>query len=830
MADIIKFATGEELKAILEANNQMVSGMTPEEARVALKLVESGGKLMTGSATTGGANNVVQFPETDASGAFNGYVSGGGTTSAANSATASATSAATIAQGVTESGKTTVLGVLSMNLPTIAAAVAPILGVSLGAGLYSANPDFWTKISKTLLPFCYNDTEVAPALIDANGQVYINGKLVDSLQEFFESEDIGKEGYVSDLDVFNFALPIQTGNLIYLKSDINGSNRYGYRQFIVGPISIPDNIKFAGNIDKRLKGLDGVMASKEPFSLTFEYTVNVWYNKPSEGQEPDRVDTRYEKLNATAQSSGGIYYTAFNSLFNIAGTGLYVKYIEVKCPFSLSSDGNDLSIKNAYNVAKTILGDRIVSYFPEGSSKWTGTKPANPASGSVNVTVDASGNTEPYYPITLPTGEPGVSNNPATNPDPTAPVEFPKVGTYIPTVVSPSTYPPEIPVPDETARTSPIETYVPDLSVNLNPKADPSAEPVPAPEPAPDPYPDLKPPASGGNSPSVVFPLPGDFPSIVPVSGSGLIHVYNPTPQEMISFGNWLWVTYADASIQKLWNNPFDGVISAHELYATPSNDGRDNIRSGFLVCPTSAALVRQRYTTIDCGSMVVPEYYGNYLDYAPYSKAHVYLPFIGIVELDVDDIVGHGVNITYHIDSYNGSCIAQITVAKTDYENTVYQFSGNCSVEIPLAGGSQAAIKAGLISAAATGISSIVGGLASMLGGNIAGGIGGIAYGIGGAVSQAVSQKSSVQHSGTFGASYGAMGIKKPYFIIHRPIQKIVVNYNEDYGFPAHKRVRIGNCKGFLRVREVHAVSSTATDEEKARIEELLKDGVFVS
>ena len=73
-------------------------------------------------------------------------------------------------------------------------------------------------------------------------------------------------------------------------------------------------------------------------------------------------------------------------------------------------------------------------------------------------------------------------------------------------------------------------------------------------------------------------------------------------------------------------------------------------------------------------------------------------------------------------------------------------------------------------------------------------------------------------------------MGIKKPYFIIHRPIQKMVVNYNEDYGFPAHKRVRIGNCKGFLRVREVHAASSTATDEEKARIEELLKEGVFVS
>ena len=61
MADIIKFATGQELQTILEASNQMVAGMSPEEARAALKLVESG-QLMTGSAKTGGANNVIQLP------------------------------------------------------------------------------------------------------------------------------------------------------------------------------------------------------------------------------------------------------------------------------------------------------------------------------------------------------------------------------------------------------------------------------------------------------------------------------------------------------------------------------------------------------------------------------------------------------------------------------------------------------------------------------------------------------------------------------------------------------------------------------------------------
>ena len=793
MADIIQFATGNELQQIITESNKMVSGMTTQEAANALKLVGTEGKMVTGPAVLKPNTNVIEFPNSSASEAITEYVNQGGQLSASNSATVSTTTgAANLTVGKTAAGTTTVLGVLTMNLPTVAAAIAPVLGVGVGVGLYELNPDLWEKISRKLLPFCWENTEVAPAVIDESGQVYLSKEMFDAFQEIMQEEGIGAEHFTGpgnvDLGVNG---PINC-TTIGVGSKVNKS-------LTVESITASSPVFGTQyDLDDGSNNSDWTAASPTNFSL-----------KLAEYSRPEDVHS-YTYNNLT------VYHCGTRDLTREKG-GL---------PESAPQSG--------YNYKEVawvmVYGTALQKYFPEGLSEWTGNTTSDYTQGAINVVQNKDGLTHPYYPVTIPVGDPGVSNSPAVRPNPTAPVEFPEIGTYIPTVVNPSTYPLEIPIPDETARTSPIESYVPNLNVNLDPNADPSAVPEPAPEPAPDPYPDLKPPSSGGMSPPIVFPLPGDFPSIVPSSGSGLIHVYNPTPEEMISFGNWLWVSYADASLQKIWNNPFDGVISAHELYATPSNDGRDNIRSGFLVCPTTAALVRQRYTTIDCGSMVVPEYYGNYLDYAPYSKAHVYLPFIGIVELDVDDIVGHGVNITYHIDSYNGSCIAQITVAKNDYQNTVYQFSGNCSVEIPLAGGSQAAIKSGMISAAATGISSIVGGLASMLGGNIGGGIGGIAYGIGGAISQAVSQKSSVQHSGTFGASYGAMGIKKPYFIIHRPIQKMVVNYNEDYGFPAHKRVRIGNCKGFLRVREVHAASSTATDEEKARIEELLKEGVFVS
>lgn len=440
------------------------------------------------------------------------------------------------------------------------------------------------------------------------------------------------------------------------------------------------------------------------------------------------------------------------------------------------------------------------------------------------------------------------------NPDPDINEELPPAP--IPTPIPDTNVSnPDVPLVDSSVVNSTlINELVEELANTLDPQPEQSSGIIP--------FPWL--PGSPVIDPDTGKQTGTQYPSIVPASGSGLIHVYNPTPGEFVGFGNWLWVTYADATIDKIWNNPFDGIIGAHELYATPQRDGRDNIRSGFLVCPVTSDLVRQRYTEIDCGTVIVPEFYGNYFDYSPYSQAYIYLPFIGINEVSIDDIVGHAVNIRYRVDAYNGSCIAMIYVAKSGYRNLCYQFGGNCAVEVPLAGGSQAAIKAGMLQAEAYSRaaiqsaqiqktasigSGILGGAAgSSFAGPLAGIIGALAGGTSGYIQgsanvaaaklqgQAMQEaaryanKSSVQHSGQFGASHGAMGLKNPFIMIRNPIQVKVVNYNDDYGYPAHKRVIIGGCTGYLRVREVNVISAHATNEEKRAIEEELKAGVYVS
>jgi hypothetical protein len=508
----------------------------------------------------------------------------------------------------------------------------------------------------------------------------------------------------------------------------------------------------------------------------------------------------------------------------------------IPTPFQMVSGGDDVDFQRQIPSA-ILLGTIVEGVYPDGTSESQATKytPSTiPVAGDLATSYDpVTGvlRTAPLVPIHLaddpydttgdttdptdPTDDdnPGVTNPPIPLPIPETKPSNPDVP-----IVDPSVIDPEL-----------IKELVEELATTLDPQPGQSSGIIPVP-----PLPGITDPETGQTT----------FPSIIPESGPGFIHVYNPTPAEFVAFGTWLWVTYADATIDKILNNPFDGVIGAHELYATPNRGGRDNIRSAFLVCPTDADLVPNRYSEIDCGTVIVPEFYGNYLDYSPYSQAYIYLPFIGINEVSIDDIVGHAVNIRYRVDSYSGSCIAMIFVAKDGYQNLCYQFAGSCSVEVPMAGGSQAAIKAGMMQAEAyaraamtSAAGHLLGGIGSALMGSLGGALSSVA-GIAGDYAKAkagveaarVANKSSVQHSGQFGASHGAMGQKIPFIIIRNPIQVKVVNYNDDYGFPAHKRVIIGGCTGYLRVREVNVISAHATDEEKAAIEALLKNGVYVS
>lgn len=874
MAGEVTYMNGAQLQAAIQAANQAVSGMTYAEAAAAL-----GGAAQT---QTGGTQ-IVQFPLAQVTGGTPVTVEAQyaaqlweywQTVGAATGTTAlgaAAGAAVSWAQGAligTGTGLAATAGLLTLSVPTAVAMAAPLLGVGLGYALYESNPQLWDNIADGLVDYTTQATQTVSALIDEAGNVLLDSAFVQKLKQIFEENDVPVYNPTPEASqATSDYTTVMNQPIIYTESF---SVHYTYRA------SGADFEYFVEYSGAKFAGYDLGSGITSRFIACSEssnqFTVHTSGYKNGELIQDNTTTTSM----SSSTFDGHSFYSSGSSISWPSNASS----VEVSLP-SNGSFSSNISAANRFPIAATILFGTTITpsvEYPDGTNSWKNSS-WNPSSSTTYPTVPvydpSTGTTRPYYPVTPYVGDtPGTTVDPATTPqqDPTSPItpqEWPVIEPYITPVVNPEI---QFPDTDEFSQLNPDELvnpgadtdpiYVP--APNLDPALDPSE--VPVTESAPE---EQGPPQSSGDSPPFIFPVPDiPFPSIVPQgsdtpvpSGSpGFIQVYNPTPSEFIAFGRWLWVTYADATIDKIWNNPFDGVIGAHELYATPSKDGYSTIRSGFLDSGISSIIVRQRYTQINCGSIVIPEYWGNYLDYSPYSQAYIYLPFIGIMAVDVDDIVGHAVNVLYHVDSYTGSCIAQITCARTGYSNTLYQFSGDCSVEIPMAGGSQAAIKAAMIGANAyqnaanisAGMSLLGGigsGLASGIGGALGGNpIGGIAHGIGqaiggitSAISQRaygeaqhtaamVSQKSTVQHSGSFGASHGAMGIKKPYIFIRRPIQKVVNNYNRLYGYPAHKMVVIGDCTGYLRCREANVQSSLATEEEKSLIEQLLKSGVYVT
>lgn len=369
---------------------------------------------------------------------------------------------------------------------------------------------------------------------------------------------------------------------------------------------------------------------------------------------------------------------------------------------------------------------------------------------------DGSEDERTYVPIPIP-----KYNNPFD--------EQPTTGT--PSQTEPSVSPETTPK-DELDNVSDTNTKVPTSSDNPN--------------------------TGGGNSPSIIFPTQ---------QASSLWAIYNPTLSQLNSLGAWLWSTNFIDQILKIFNDPMQAIIGLHKVYASPNISGIGNIKVGYLDSGVSSNIVGNQYTYINCGTVSLREYYGNILDYSPYTTVQLYLPFIGIVSLDISDVSRSSITVKYGVDVLTGACLASVSVQRDNAGGVLYQYSGNCACQYPLSSGSYMGMVTGAISA-----------IGSLSRGNI----------IGTGLSIA-GMHTNIEHSGGFSGNAGAMGIKKPYLIISRPQSVMNDGFPSIQGYPSNYFTRLGDCSGFTQIAECHVENIPATDKELDKIKDLLKEGVIL-
>ena len=329
-----------------------------------------------------------------------------------------------------------------------------------------------------------------------------------------------------------------------------------------------------------------------------------------------------------------------------------------------------------------------------------------------------------------------------------------------------------------------------------------------------------------------------DFPSLPTLSAvsTGFVSLWSPTEEQMLRLSSFMW--NADLLTVDFWKkliaNPMDLIYGLNLVPLNLSSlgyiDGTGTVVVGLINTGISMDHLSSQWVLFDCGSVDIDETWGAYLDYDPYTKLEIYLPFCGVHPLKVDDFTPGTISLRYYIDLLSGTCIAVVKSTKSNKHNdvlnsVVYQFMGNCAAQIPVTAQQFAdAVRSAINIAASVG---------SM-----------VATGVGGAsavetasdmmhtgasmVENVMNIKPSIERSGAIGSSGAVLAVRTPYLILTRPRMARPDSQSEYTGYPSFITETLNDLSGWTIVQAIHLDDIPCTAEEMDEIDALLKGGVI--
>ena len=303
----------------------------------------------------------------------------------------------------------------------------------------------------------------------------------------------------------------------------------------------------------------------------------------------------------------------------------------------------------------------------------------------------------------------------------------------------------------------------------------------------------------------------------------GFITMYNPSAAELRQLSQFMWSGAFDlATYKKLFADPMQSIIGLAVVPVNPSIGGSKNVMFGSIDSGISMSYLSSNWTQLDCGWVDIDKYIGSFMDYAPYTKISIYLPFIGIRDLSADDIMGGSIHVVYNIDVLTGACAAFVEHSS---KGVLYSYNGSCITNIPLTSENFSGAIQNAVSAVISGIGTVAG-MATGAAPITAMGVAGL---MNSAANTALNSKPQIQRSGNLGGSAGILSILTPYVMIERPNVSVPDNVENFAGQCSNITMRLGSCKGFTMCEFVHLHDVAATSEEITEIEGMLKAGVIL-
>ena len=358
-------------------------------------------------------------------------------------------------------------------------------------------------------------------------------------------------------------------------------------------------------------------------------------------------------------------------------------------------------------------------------------------------------------------------------------------------------------------------------------------------------------PGGGGTDPDFTSSDVVDYPVTPTLSAvsTGFTSLWCPTEDQLDLLAKYLWNSdiLTTAFWAKIFSNPLDTILGLNIVPLTLVKDGTDFVCLGGMNTWIRMDYIDNQFVEIDCGEIDLVETWGAYLDYDPYTRLEIYLPYCGTYPLKIDDFMPGKISVLYKADLMTGACVAMIKSTKSDehgdtLEAVMYQFTGNIATSIPVT---------------ATQFTNVVRSAISFVAGTgqrIASAYSSFSSGVATTAlatqediqkdvkfnppknktpsstnpSEIMSGKPTMMRSGLIGSACGLLSIQTPYLILTRPRQARPQDQNKYTGYPSFITETLGDLSGYTEVESIHLEGIPCTAQELNEIDALLKGGVI--
>ena len=299
-------------------------------------------------------------------------------------------------------------------------------------------------------------------------------------------------------------------------------------------------------------------------------------------------------------------------------------------------------------------------------------------------------------------------------------------------------------------------------------------------------------------------------------------HYYRLSKEDLKSFFIDLWsLDFSDLifnQVTGVYSNLVENVVSLRwfpvPLQAIGEIGTTEGIKLGYTTLETAGTTISSVANLMIGGTFDIKPVYNSYMDYAPYTEIQVFLPFYGMLDLDVNLYMGHTLEIQYTVDIASGLITYYILRDLT----IVQQVQAKCGIDIPITLSSMidvaSEISNNVVSksvslASATAEGSPIGMVGSMLGNTSA---------------PRMKYLSGISENG---ALYGN---RKVTLFIKHPQYNRPSNYASTVGYPSYGKFKLSSLSGFTVVENPRlSMTDKMSLSEYEEIIEFLQGGIYI-